>query len=115
MPEVVDTTSSSCSPTIVRTGVIKTGVTINDAEFNSGLAFLRTYGLTKFDSVDAYDPHSFVTRAQAAKMFVNLAINVFCKTPNTSLVSPFTDIANMSDLTDYMVKAYQLGLMNGSN
>ncbi len=80
-------------------------------EFKMALTFLNSYGMTIFNNIDAFQIYEPMTRAQAAKMFSNFAMNVLCRKADDITIS-YTDTANVdSTLAPYIVKAYQLGLM----
>jgi len=91
--------------------------TINvSSEFMSWLQFMYVYNLTKFNSVDDFAPYTNLTREQAAKLFTNFAVNVLCRTPDSSLVADYSDITNADpSLTPSIALAYQLGLMKWGN
>jgi hypothetical protein len=73
---------------------------------------MYVYNLTKFNSVDDFAPYTNLTREQAAKLFTNFAVNVLCRTPDSSLVADYSDITNADpSLTPSIALAYQLGLM----
>ncbi len=95
---------------------IQTSKTIQTTEeFNKALSFLWSYEMTKFDSVDGYDPNRNLSREEAAKLFANFAMHVLCRQPDKSLNINYSDTANADpSLTPYITLAYQLGLMKGS-
>ncbi|WP_353850939.1 S-layer homology domain-containing protein [Flavobacterium sp.] len=81
-------------------------------EFKKALTLLYSYEMTKFNSVDEFNPNSNLTREQASKIFSNFAINVLCRKPNTSLKVAYSDTENSdTSLKPYITTAYQLGLM----
>lgn len=79
------------------------------------MSFLWSYEMTKFDSVDGYDPYRNLSRQEAAKIFSQFAMNVLCRQPDKNLTVNYSDTANTDpSLTPYITLAYQLGLMKGS-
>jgi hypothetical protein len=80
-----------------------------DDEFVSAQSMMYAYDLTKFNTVDGFAPYTNLTREQAAKIFSNLAINVLCRKPDTSLNVDYTDTSNTDpSLKPYITLAYQL-------
>ncbi|MFN5251469.1 MAG: S-layer homology domain-containing protein [Bacteroidota bacterium] len=76
---------------------------------------MLNYGMTKFDSVDEFEPFTNLTREQAAKVFTQFAMNILCKKPNLSLNPNYIDTFDADpSLKSYIALAYQLGLMRGS-
>lgn len=81
-------------------------------EFKKSLWFMYSYGLTKYDSIDEFNPYISLTREQAAKIFSLFAINVLCRKVDSSLNIIYKDFNNIDSwLSTYVKKAYQLGLM----
>lgn len=71
--------------------------------------------MTKFDTVDGYDPYRNLSRQEAAKIFSNFAINVLCRQPNKKLMVNYSDTQESDPtLKPYIELAYQLGIMKGS-
>jgi len=65
--------------------------------------------MTIFNDIDTFQPTSYLTRQQAAKIFSNFAMNVLCREPDTSLQPSYSDIDNTNEtLQPYIIKAYQL-------
>ncbi|MDO4713297.1 MAG: S-layer homology domain-containing protein [bacterium] len=88
---------------------------VTSDEFKKALSFLWTYEMTMFDSVDGYDPYRNLTRAEAAKMFSQFAMNVLCRKPDLNLHINYSDTRAIDpSLKPYIELAYQLGVMKGS-
>jgi hypothetical protein len=80
-----------------------------DQEFLDAQRFLWTYGMTRYDNVDAFRPWSEIRRDEAAKMLSQFAINVLCRQPDESKQIRYND-ADVIDpsLLDAVEDAYQL-------
>jgi hypothetical protein len=78
-------------------------------EFKKALSFLYSYEMTMFNNVDEFAPTRTLTREEAAKLFTNFAMNVLCRTSDTSVSLDYKDMGGANDtLKPYIVKAYQL-------
>lgn len=77
---------------------------------------LRAYWLTKYSETDIYMPEKWLTREEAAKMFVNFARNVLCRTSQFTYNNPYIDIDKADPtLKPYIIMAYEYGIMKGWN
>ena len=84
-------------------------------EFKKSQSFLRSYEMTRYNSIDQFRPKDDLTREEAAKIFSNFAINVLCRKPDTNLSIHYSDVENADPtLKPYITLAYQLGVMKGS-
>ena len=84
-------------------------------EFKKSQSFLRSYEMTRYNSVDQFRPKDDLTREEAAKIFSNFAINVLCRKPDKNLSIHYSDVENADPtLKPYITLAYQLGVMKGS-
>ena len=78
------------------------------AEVQTSLAMLYAYNLTMFNSVDEFGPYRTLSRQEAAKFFVEFAMNVLCRIPNQDEII-YTDVENADPtLTPFIQRAYQL-------
>jgi hypothetical protein len=68
-------------------------------------------GITTIDTIDKANMYGNLTRAQAAKMLSQFAIQVLGKTPDTTKSCAYPDIQGQGDLTERMITSCQLGLM----
>jgi hypothetical protein len=80
-------------------------------ELTQAYAYARQIGITTQDSIDDADMFGNLTRAQAAKMLSQFAIQVLQKQPDTTKSCTYPDIAGYGDLTERMQTACQLGIM----
>ena len=84
-------------------------------EFKKSQSFLRSYEMTRYNSIDQFRPKDDLTREEAAKIFSNFAINVLCRKPDKNLSIHYSDVENADPtLKPYITLAYQLGVMKGS-
>jgi hypothetical protein len=76
-------------------------------------AFTYAYEMkiTTIADIDKANIWGNLTRAQAAKMLSQFAIEVLKKTPDTRQVCTFSDTKTLGDLAPRTVKACQLGIM----
>ncbi len=96
-------------------GILTSQLIPTNDEYNKAQSFLWSYEMTKFDSVDGYDPYRNLSRQEAAKIFSNFAINVLCRQPNKKLTVNYSDTQESDpSLKPYIELAYQLGIMKGS-
>jgi hypothetical protein len=73
-------------------------------------------GLTKYNTITAFQPKNFITREQAAKFLVMFAKNVMKKTPNTKKKTNFKDITDADpSLKQSIIESSQLSIFNGYN
>ena len=95
--------------------IIKDTTTLSTSEeFKKAMAFMYAYDITMYDEIIDFEPNSALTRAEAAKVFVNFAKKVLCRVPDTSLNIDYKDIESANpSLKPYILEAYQLGLMKG--
>ena len=78
-------------------------------EFLDALTVLYMYDMTMFSTVDAFGPYRSLSRQEAAKMLSNFAMNVLCRTPDTTLSTKYDDIRGVDpSLRPYIEYAYQL-------
>ena len=96
---------------------IKNSLTLKTSEeFKKSQSFLRSYEMTRYDSIDRFRPKDDLTREEAAKIFSNFAINVLCRKPDTNLKINYRDLENANiTLKQYITTAYQLGIMKGAH
>lgn len=73
--------------------------------------YAHQIGITTIDDIDNAQMYENLTRAQAAKMLSQFAIQVLGKTPDKSKQANFSDIKGHGDLSERMETSYQLGLM----
>lgn len=96
-------------------GILTSQLIPTTEEYNKAQSFLWSYEMTKYDSVDGYDPYRYLSRQEAAKIFSNFAINVLCRQPNKKLTVNYSDTQDADpSLKPYIELAYQLGIMKGS-
>ena len=96
-------------------GILTSQIIPTNDEYNKAQSFLWSYEMTKFDTVDGYDPYRNLSRQEAAKIFSNFAINVLCRQPNKKLTVNYSDTQESDpSLKPYIELAYQLGIMKGS-
>lgn len=96
-------------------GILTSQIIPTNDEYNKAQSFLWSYEMTKFDTVDGYDPYRNLSRQEAAKIFSNFAINVLCRQPNKKLTVNYSDTQESDPtLKPYIELAYQLGIMKGS-
>ena len=85
-------------------------------ELQKAFVFLRSYEMTKYPTLENFGANEYLTRQAAAKFFVQFAMNVLCRTPDTSHAIAYVDIDSAApDLVPYIQLAYQLWLMKGSS
>ena len=96
---------------------IKNSLTLKTSEeFKKSQSFLRSYEMTRYDSIDRFRPKDDLTREEAAKIFSNFAINVLCRKPDMNLKINYRDLENANTtLKQYITTAYQLGIMKGAH
>lgn len=96
---------------------IKNSLTLKTSEeFKKSQSFLRSYEMTRYDSIDRFRPKDDLTREEAAKIFSNFAINVLCRKPDMNLKINYRDLENANiTLKQYITIAYQLGIMKGAH
>ena len=83
-------------------------------EFNDAYQFAYKNGITTMPSIEEADMYGPLTRIAMAKMLSQYAINVLGKTPDTTKVVPtFPDVDEKlnADYNNWVVLAYQLGIM----
>jgi hypothetical protein len=80
-------------------------------ELLQAYTYAHHIGITTIDTIENANMYGNLTRAQAAKMLSQFAIQVLNRTPDTSKQATFSDIQGQGDLTQRMQTAYQLGLM----
>lgn len=89
--------------------------TLNDPEFDDALAWMYDSGLTSYNTVDSFRPYDNLTREQAAHFFVNFAETTLGMEAEGDAPN-YTDMDDVDHtLADSVEKAYQLGLMRGSD
>lgn len=92
------------------TGTLSTGVVVvleqtplkddapcNDAETESAYMFARAHGITTMETCAKARMSDQLTRAEAAKMISNYAMDVLGKKPNKSLGCFFSDIVGITN------------------
>ena len=96
---------------------IKNSLTLKTSEeFRKSQSFLRSYEMTRYDSIDRFRPKDDLTREEAAKIFSNFAINVLCRKPDMNLKINYKDLENANTtLKQYITTAYQLWIMKGAH
>ena len=93
-----------------------TNAALNDAEFTSALSWAYENGLTKFNTEDAFNPYSNITREQASKFFASYTVTNLCDVEAMDdAACDFSDI-NSGDysLKEYVLLACELGLVKGT-
>ena len=65
--------------------------------------------MTKHATLENFGANEYLTRQAAAKFFVQFAMNVLCRPPDTSHAIAYVDIDSAApDLVPYIQLAYQL-------
>lgn len=80
-------------------------------ELVQAYTYAHEIGITTIDNIDTANMNGNLTRAQAAKMLSQFAIQVLGKTPDTSKECSYPDINGQGDLTGWMKTSCQLGIM----
>jgi len=88
------------------------GATTYSSELQGAYNYAYGIGVTTQPTIDAANMYGSLTRVDMAKMMSNYAIEVLGKTPMTTAMCNFTDVANQTtEMQGYITKACQLGLM----
>ena len=86
-----------------------------DHEFLDALAWMHDIGMTRYDTLDAFRPHDFVTRQEGAKFFSVFTKQVLLKTLDTGKYCFFDDLENADpSLKNSILESCMLGIFNGS-
>jgi hypothetical protein len=80
-------------------------------ELLQAYTYAHNIGITTIDNIDKAHMYGNLTRAQAAKMLSQFAIQVLGRIPDRTKQANFSDIEGYKDLSERMETAYQLGLM----
>ncbi|MBS8121764.1 S-layer homology domain-containing protein [Candidatus Vampirococcus lugosii] len=92
---------------------IITSYELQDEEFELALAFLKRYGLTKYNSVDEFRPFDELTRQESAKFFAGFGGEVL-GLESTNNNCSFNDISNADyTLVPKILSVCAMGIMKG--
>jgi hypothetical protein len=80
-------------------------------ELLQAYTYARSVGITTVADVDKANLMGTLTRAQAAKMLSQFAIQILGKTPDTKKFCVYPDVSGYGDLTQWMETSCQLGIM----
>ncbi|MDR0859605.1 MAG: hypothetical protein LBO09_01090 [Candidatus Peribacteria bacterium] len=103
------TTSTPTAPDTSR--ATSTQRTTYGRELLQAYTYARDIGITTVQDVDKANLDGNLTRAQAAKMLSQFAIQVLERKPDTSKTCQYPDMAGYGDLSDWMRTSCQLGIM----
>lgn len=88
---------------------------IEDKEYLEAVTWMYSQQMTKFLDPIAFQPESLVTRAQAAKFFVNYATKIAGKTIDTALYCTFDDLESAdATLKNDILQSCLLRLFKGT-
>jgi hypothetical protein len=79
-------------------------------------AFMKAYGLTRFDDTDSFNGSRWLLRQEAAKILVEFGKNVLCRKQTQQYVNEYSDIDDVdSTLKPFIIEAYQYGILRWTN